>query len=402
VSPAIVRADVAREEAPVEATPCIDTVVLQPTPFCNIACRYCYLPSRSDTAKMSLNTVRAVFTAVFASGWSHPFLTVIWHAGEPLVMPVAYYEEAFSLIASLTPHGVEVRHAIQTNGMLIDAAWCALFRRWEVGIGVSIDGPREMHDANRIDRRGRGTFDKTVAGIRCLIDEKIPFHVISVLSRRSLQAPDDMLAFYREHGITDVCFNVEESEGDHVSELFAEEGAEVYFRQFLSSFWRKSRETAGIRFLREIDGMLTRILRPDDASAENSQVQPFGMMNVDCHGNVSSFSPELLGLKNADYGDFIVGNIHTDSLETMRRSDVMQAMLRDISAGVAACKAECAYFSVCGGGSPINKLTENGSFATTRTSFCDLVQKVPTDLILEALDRLETVLDDDMLVRSAS
>lgn len=402
MSPAIVRADVAREEAPVEATPCIDTVVLQPTPFCNIACRYCYLPSRSDTAKMSLNTVRAVFTAVFASGWSHPFLTVIWHAGEPLVMPVAYYEEAFSLIASLTPHGVEVRHAIQTNGMLIDAAWCALFRRWEVGIGVSIDGPREMHDANRIDRRGRGTFDKTVAGIRCLIDEKIPFHVISVLSRRSLQAPDDMLAFYREHGITDVCFNVEESEGDHVSELFAEEGAEVYFRQFLSSFWRKSRETAGIRFLREIDGMLTRILRPDDASAENSQVQPFGMMNVDCHGNVSSFSPELLGLKNADYGDFIVGNIHTDSLETMRRSDVMQAMLRDISAGVAACKAECAYFSVCGGGSPINKLTENGSFATTRTSFCDLVQKVPTDLILEALDRLETVLDDDMLVRSAS
>jgi uncharacterized protein len=402
VIPAIVRADVAREEAPVEATPCIDTVVLQPTPFCNIACRYCYLPSRSDTAKMSLNTVRAVFTAVFASGWSHPFLTVIWHAGEPLVMPVAYYEEAFSLIASLTPHGVEVRHAIQTNGMLIDAAWCALFRRWEVGIGVSIDGPREMHDANRIDRRGRGTFDKTVAGIRCLIDEKIPFHVISVLSKRSLQAPDDMLAFYREHGITDVCFNVEESEGDHVSELFAEEGVEVCFRQFLSSFWRKSRETAGIRFLREIDGMLTRILRPDDASAENSQVQPFGMMNVDCHGNVSSFSPELLGLKNADYGDFIVGNIHTDSLETMRRSDVMHAMLRDISAGVAACKAECAYFSVCGGGSPINKLTENGSFATTRTSFCDLVQKVPTDLILEALDRLETVLDDDMLVRSAS
>ncbi|PWF66096.1 hypothetical protein CBX98_25300, partial [Vibrio sp. T9] len=121
------------------------------------------------------------------------------------------------------------------------------------------------------------------------------------------------------------------------------------------------------------------------------------MLNVDCHGNVSSFSPELLGLKNADYGDFIVGNIHTDSLEAMRQSDAMRAMHRDIAAGVAACKAECAYFAVCGGGSPINKLTENGSFATTRTTFCDLVQKVPADLILEALDRLETVLDDDML-----
>jgi uncharacterized protein len=384
------------------APPCIDTVVLQPTPFCNIACRYCYLPSRGDTSKMSLETVRAVFTAVFASGWSHPWLTVIWHAGEPLVMPVSYYEEAFSLIASLTPPGIEVRHAIQTNGMLIDHAWCALFRRWEVGIGVSIDGPREIHDANRVTRQGRGTFDKTVAGIRCLIDECIPFHVISVLSTRSLQAPDEMLAFYRDIGITDVCFNVEESEGDHVSELFAEDGSEVRFRQFLSAFWRKSRETADIRFLREIDGMLTRILRPDEAAGENSQVQPFGMINVDCHGNVSSFSPELLGLKNADYDDFIVGNIHRDSLDEMLHSDAMRAMHRDIAAGVAACKAECAYFAVCGGGSPINKLTENGSFATTRTSFCDLVQKVPTDLILEALDRLETVLDDDMLVRNAS
>jgi len=382
--------------------PCVDTVVLQPTPFCNIACRYCYLPSRSDASKMSLETVRAVFTAVFDSGWSHPWLTVIWHAGEPLVMPVAYYEEAFSLIASLTPPGIEVRHAIQTNGMLIDATWCALFRRWEVGIGVSIDGPREIHDANRVTRHGRGTFDKTVAGIRCLIAEDIPFHVISVLSTRALQAPDEMLAFYRDTGITDVCFNVEESEGDHVSELFADGGAEARFRQFLGEFWRKSRETAGIRFLREIDSMLTRILRPDEAACDNSQVQPFGMINVDCHGNVSSFSPELLGLKNADYGDFIVGNIHTDSLDDMRRSEAMRAMHRDIAAGVAACRAECAYFSVCGGGSPINKLTENGSFATTRTAFCDLVQKVPTDLILDALDRLETVLDDDMLVRSAS
>jgi len=61
---------------------------------------------------------------------------------------------------------------------------------------------------------------------------------------------------------------------------------------------------------------------------------------------------------------------------------------------VAACRAECPYFSVCGGGSPINKLTENGSFSSTRTVFCDLVHRVPTDLILEALDHLEDGLAD--------
>lgn len=384
-----------------QPAPCIDTVVLQPTPFCNIACRYCYLPSRSDTSRMSLDTVRATFEAVFGSGWSHPYLTVIWHAGEPLVMPIAYYDDAFELIASLCPQGIQVRHAIQTNGMLIDDAWCAFFRRWDVGVGVSIDGPKAIHDANRVTRKGRGTYDQTLAGIECLLREDISFHVISVLSARALTDPDAMLDFYRDHGIVDVCFNVEESEGEHVSELFAQANATEHFRQFLATFWRKSRETASVRFLREIDGMLTRILRPDEAAIENSQVEPFGMVNVDCHGNVSSFSPELLGMKNAAYGDFIVGNIHRDSLEAMRQSEAMRAMHRDIAAGVAACKAECPYFSVCGGGSPINKLTENGSFATTRTTFCDLVQKVPTDLILEAIDRLGTVLDDDRIERSA-
>ncbi|HZY55682.1 MAG TPA: hypothetical protein VFE73_20665, partial [Reyranella sp.] len=65
------------------------------------------------------------------------------------------------------------------------------------------------------------------------------------------------------------------------------------------------------------------------------------------------------------------------------------ALHRDIQQGVAACRAECEYFSVCGGGAPVNKLFEKGGFAAARTSFCTLTQIVPTDLILEAYDRLE-------------
>jgi uncharacterized protein len=122
-------------------------------------------------------------------------------------------------------------------------------------------------------------------------------------------------------------------------------------------------------------------------------VEPFGMVNIDCHGNVSSFSPELLGYKDTKYNDFIVGNILSESLQDMLRSPAMQAMTRDIAAGVAMCRKECDYFSVCGGGAPVNKLAENGSFASSRTAFCSLVQIVPTDLILHALDRLEGGID---------
>ena len=372
-----------------DAEPRIDTVVLQPTPFCNIDCNYCYLPQRSDKSVMRQETVAELFKQIFASGWANPHLTVIWHAGEPLVLPVAYYEAAFTLIESLRPPEIEVQHAIQTNGMLINSDWCAFFKKWGVGLGVSVDGPRHLHDAHRVTRSGRGTFDRTIAGIRTLRREDVPFHVITVLGAESVDAPEALLDFYREEGIEDVCFNVEESEGDHVSALLGDGSPQRRFRAFLERFWTLSRQTPQIHFIREIDSMLPRVFRPDDTPMANSQVEPFGMMNVDCHGNVSSYSPELLGLKNDDYNDFVIGNIHAQSLEEMRRSPPMMAMTRDIAAGVDVCRRECEYFSVCGGGSPINKLAENGTFASGRTGFCSLVQMVPTDIILDAFDRLQ-------------
>jgi uncharacterized protein len=131
------------------------------------------------------------------------------------------------------------------------------------------------------------------------------------------------------------------------------------------------------------------VFRPSEAQARNVQVEPLAMLNVDSHGNVSSFSPELLGLKNAAYGDFLLGNINVQSLAEIHEACVQSALYRDIRQGVAACRAECEYFSVCGGGAPVNKLFEKGAFTGTRTSFCTLTQIVPTDLILEAYDRLE-------------
>jgi uncharacterized protein len=369
--------------------PLIETVVVQPTPFCNINCTYCYLPQRNVTTVMAQDTVATLFEKIFASGWTGEGLTIIWHAGEPLVVPVSFYQTAFETIEALRPRELRLRHSIQTNGMLITPEWCDLFKKWQVGVGVSIDGPKHLHDKHRVTRSGRGTFEKTVAGIRMLRDQCVPFHVISVLSEGGLAVPQEMLDFYMSEGIDNICFNVEESEGEHVSGLFASSDALGGFKRFLSEFWRLARKSGRVQFVREVDGMLPRVFRPEHSTMRNSQVEPFGMVNVDCHGNVSSFSPELLGLKNGDYQDFIVGNILNDSLQDMQNSQSMAALSRDISAGVEECRKACEYFSVCGGGAPVNKLAENGSFRSTRTAFCGLTQMVPIDLILDAFDRLK-------------
>jgi uncharacterized protein len=368
--------------------PKIELLVIQPTPFCNIDCRYCYLPDRNSKAVVSSETLSKLFSQVFASGWTGDCLSVVWHAGEPMVLPIEFYREAFCMIDRLKPAELEVAHSFQTNGTLIDKAWCAFFTDRRVGVGVSIDGPKQFHDRHRLTRSGRGTFDRTIAGIRLLRRHEVPFHVISVLSAASMAAPREMFDFYVGEGIERVCFNVEESEGDHVSESFQEAGVEAAYYRFLSEFWRLSAAAPGkITFIREIEHAIGQVIRPSDAPFRNQLVEPFAVTSMDWAGNVSTFSPELLGLKNAAYQDFLLGNINRDALVDLSHRPNFARMLADIEAGVEMCRERCEYFSVCGGGEPVNKLAENGSFASSETTYCRLIKMRGTDLILDALER---------------
>ena len=149
--------------------PRIQLLVIQPTPFCNIDCRYCYLPQRNSKAVVAEQTLANLFSQVFASGWAEDGLTVIWHAGEPMVLPIDFYRRAFRLIDGLKPEGLSLTHSFQTNGTLIDDAWCDFFAAEQISVGVSIDGPQRLHDINRRTRSGHGTFERTIAGIRRLL-----------------------------------------------------------------------------------------------------------------------------------------------------------------------------------------------------------------------------------------
>ena len=370
--------------------PRIELLVVQPTPFCNIDCRYCYLPDRNSKATVARQTLHNLFSQVFASGWVGDNLAVVWHAGEPMVLPIDFYRNAFRMIDRLKPAGVEVAHSFQSNGTLIDEAWCAFFAEERIGVGVSIDGPKQFHDRYRLTRAGRGTFDRTMAGIRLLRLHQVPFHVISVLSAASMAAPREMFDFFVEEGIEQVCFNVEESEGDHVSESFQEAGVEAAYYRFLSEFWRLSAAAPDkITFIREIEHAIRQVIRPADAPFCNQLVEPFAIISMDWAGNISTFSPELLGLMNPAYDDFLLGNINHDFLIDLPRRPNLTKMLADIQAGVEMCREHCEYFSVCGGGEPVNKLAENGSFASSETTYCRLTKMRATDLVLDALERVQ-------------
>src|SRR5450755_3791045 len=95
-------------------------LVLQPTPFCNINCSYCYLLDRQSTKQMTQATLAQALEWVFASNLVQQPFTVLWHAGEPLVVPIAFYENAAALIERYNRAGVAVRQSFQTNATLLN------------------------------------------------------------------------------------------------------------------------------------------------------------------------------------------------------------------------------------------------------------------------------------------
>jgi uncharacterized protein len=373
----------------------VQLLVMQPTPFCNLDCSYCYLPGRNDRRRLSIATVEATIRNVIDSGLLGPELTVIWHAGEPLVVPPGFYAAAFERIASLVAGRAVVRHSIQTNGTLIDEGWCDLFRAWSVRVGISIDGPAHIHDRHRKSRSGRGTHGNTMRGVQRMLEAKLPFYVIAVVTADALGEADAILDFFEASGVRDLAFNVEEQEGANSSSSLA--GAEERITAFYRRVFARAVSSAGRLRVRELDRSRDAIVRglPEYALdgtryVANEQVWPFDIVTVDCEGNFSMFSPELSGHAHPRFGGLALGNVWGDRLIDVLATSRFQRMFGEILDGVEQCARNCRYYFLCGGGAPANKLFENGRFDSTETTFCRYSIQRPIDVALELLESLAT------------
>jgi uncharacterized protein len=363
----------------------VHLLIVQPTPFCNINCSYCYLSHRSEKRRMTLDTVEAIAKFLRDVPVSNPPLSICWHAGEPLVVPISFYERAFHCFA-LTPGTPAVQHCFQTNATMINDDWCDLFKRWSVRVGVSIDGPRAIHDTYRVDRSGRGTFDRVMRGISKLRQHEVPFNVLSVVTNESLNAADEIWEFYRSNGISSVGFNTEEVEGDNKESSLKPSEHLTTFRNFMFRIAELQERDPTIR-VREFDDMRHHLTAAPTAEVKRSDNRPGATLNIDVDGNLTTFSPELLGQVHSRYGRFAWGNVHVDSWKHFAQNAQFQRAHADIKAGVELCRERCPYFTVCGGGWPSNKLAEHDTFVAAETQSCRFHVQAVADVVIERLER---------------
>src|SRR5579859_7334357 len=263
-----------------------ELVVLQATPFCNINCQYCYLPNRVSTKRMDSKTLSRLFEVLFSSSLLSDHISIVWHSGEPLTLPIAFYEQAFQITEQFNTHGIHVTHCFQTNGTLINQAWCNFIKQHDVRVGVSLDGPKSIHDAHRVDRAGKGTFERALRGLTLLQQNGIYPSIIMVLTRAALAYPDEIWQFFVEHGLTRLAFNVEEIEGIHTSSSLQASDTLPQYKRFFARLLELRDECANHLFIRELDTFINRLTTCTNIPIYPRQNTSMAILNFDCEGNV--------------------------------------------------------------------------------------------------------------------
>jgi uncharacterized protein len=169
---------------------------------CNIDCTYCFFLSKqalypNEKTRMSEATLEAYIRQLLESHRT-PEVTVAWQGGEPTLMRVEFFRRAVELVEKYRRPGQSVQHTFQTNGLLLDDEWCAFLKEHRFLVGLSVDGPREIHDAYRKDRRGQGTFDLVMKGWEALRRHGVDFNILCTVNAANQAHGRAVYRFFRD------------------------------------------------------------------------------------------------------------------------------------------------------------------------------------------------------------
>jgi uncharacterized protein len=186
-------------------------VVAKPIgPLCNLNCEYCfYLEKQAlfgpgEQYRISDDVLSAFITNYITS---QPTLVVefVWQGGEPTLLGVDFFKRVIELQKPFVRQKT-ISNSLQTNGTLLTDEWCAFLKKHNFMVGISLDGPKDIHDRYRRDRKGSGTFNRVIRGLGLLQKHKVDYNVLACVARETAKYPLDVYSFFRGQGVEFVQF----------------------------------------------------------------------------------------------------------------------------------------------------------------------------------------------------
>lgn len=170
--------------------------------ICNLDCSYCFFLSKEELYPGSdfrmTDDVLDTYIDQLLAGHRSPEVTVAWQGGEPTLMGLSFFRRVVDTVERYRRPGQHIEHTIQTNGTLIDDEWASFLAANDFLVGISIDGPREVHDAYRVDKGGKPTFDRVIRGLDQLKAHGVRWNVLTTIHRANENRGLEVYRFLRD------------------------------------------------------------------------------------------------------------------------------------------------------------------------------------------------------------
>jgi uncharacterized protein len=329
------------------------TVIMKATRLCNLRCTYCHSWRSGPNQKMTFEVLaRATHGALRDPSVAN--VDFVWHGGEATVLPVDFYRKALWLQERFRRPGQTVLNTVQTNGTRLGDEWLAFLQEHDIGVGVSLDGPPEIHDARRLDAAGRPTSERVREGLRRLQAAGITRWGILMVVDKDVCAvgPRRILEYLTEIGVERVALlNVLPENTPAGAPLKGDYLRFPRYVDFLRGlfdlWWNEYRDRIVVRELADLAGQIAGA----DAQICVFAGECFGVyLTVEPTGEVSACD------KYIEDGEYRFGHVLDTGLAGVQRSERLAAVRAENASAVERMRG-CPWFGVCHGGCPHDRYT---------------------------------------------
>lgn len=326
---------------------------------CNLSCDYCFFLAKEDLYpgsdfRMSPEVMQAYIEQT-ASAQRVPHVTLAWQGGEPTLMGLDFFRQARIAEEACVPPGMTVERTIQTNGVLLDDAWAIWLAQNDYLVGLSIDGPREIHDAYRHDKAGNPVFERVFAAARLLQRHGVEFNVMCTVNAANQDKPLEVYRFFRDElgaryiqfiPIVEVATPPTHGAPGTVTERTVGSNAYGTFLNTIFDEW--VRHDVGEMFVQTFDGVLAAYVR---GYSSLCIFQPTCGEGVALEHNGDVYSCDHF----VDPGH-LLGNVLETPVGELVRSEQQRAFGRAKQQTLPAQCRQCTYLFACNGECPKNRV----------------------------------------------
>lgn len=363
-------------------------VMAKPTgSTCNLDCTYCFYLEKYKlypNAKQQFMDDRTLenYIRQHIEAQSGDVVEFAWQGGEPTLAGLDFYEKAIEFQKKYAHHKI-INNNLQTNGLLLNRVWCEFFKKNRWLIGISIDGPSELHDTYRVSRSGKGSHQKVIQAIELLKRYKVEFNLLAVVSNNNVNYPEKVYNYLKSLGTAHIQFiplverevvNAQEDEIRLIGPNFTRKVQvspwsvpSLAYGQFLSrvfDLW--VRQDIGKVFIQMFESTL--------ASWCGYPAQMCIFSEKCGHSFALEFNGDLYNCDHYVYPEYKIGNINEVSITSMNNGKQAIQFGDDKKSNIATDCKNCPYLKQCHGGCPKHRFISSSTKSTNENNlnyFCE-------------------------------